>query len=68
MKNINNTIDFSSGNLIFMPAHPDADENGYVDVSRPGFITDLVNLILTAKKDFYNSAVQKLYQIPINKV
>jgi len=59
--------EYISGKLVFMPAHPEADENGYVDIGRPGFITELVQMIILARKDYINQFSQ-FYKIPINKV
>lgn len=68
MKNQNCSKDYSSGNYIFMPAHPEADENGYVDITKPGFVTEMVQMVLLAKKNYQANALQKVLNIPVNKV
>ena len=37
--------DGSLGELIFMPSHPDADENGYVETSNVNIINEMVEMI-----------------------
>ena len=37
--------DKSEGNLVYDPAHPDADENGYVMYPNVNIITEMTNLI-----------------------
>lgn len=37
--------DSSQGELIFMPSHPDADENGYVESSNVNIINEMVEMI-----------------------
>jgi flagellar basal-body rod protein FlgC len=37
--------DSSNGELIFMPSHPDADENGYVESSNVNIINEMVEMI-----------------------
>lgn len=37
--------DSSEGNLVYDPAHPDADENGYVMYPNVNIITEMTNLI-----------------------
>lgn len=37
--------DLSTGELIFMPNHPDADENGYVESSNVNIINEMVQMI-----------------------
>ena len=37
--------DKSEGNMVYDPAHPDADENGYVIYPNVNIITEMTNLI-----------------------
>ena len=37
--------DKSEGNMVYDPAHPDADENGYVTYPNVNIITEMTNLI-----------------------
>lgn len=37
--------DSSEGNMVYDPAHPDADENGYVHYPNVNIITEMTNLI-----------------------
>ncbi len=37
--------DSSEGNMVYDPAHPDADENGYVTYPNVNIITEMTNLI-----------------------
>lgn len=37
--------DQSEGNMVYDPAHPDADENGYVTYPNVNIITEMTNLI-----------------------
>ena len=43
--NIEVEEDSSTGELIFMPNHPDADENGYVESSNVNVINEMVEMI-----------------------
>ena len=43
---VSNTFeDTSEGNMVYDPAHPDADENGYVIYPNVNIITEMTNLI-----------------------
>jgi len=43
---VNSTFeDPSEGNMVYDPAHPDADENGYVIYPNVNIITEMTNLI-----------------------
>lgn len=37
--------DSSEGNMVYDPAHPDADENGYVTYPNVNIVTEMINLI-----------------------
>lgn len=37
--------DSSTGELVFMPSHPDADENGYIETSNVNIINEMVEMI-----------------------
>jgi len=37
--------DNTEGEKLFMPNHPDADENGYVEMSNVNIITEMVDMI-----------------------
>ena len=37
--------DGSTGSVIFMPNHPDADENGYIETSNVNIVNEMVSMI-----------------------
>jgi flagellar basal-body rod protein FlgC len=37
--------DATPGDLVFMPSHPDADENGYVQMPNVNVVTEMVDMI-----------------------
>jgi flagellar basal-body rod protein FlgC len=43
--------DNSEGELVYMPDHPDADEDGYVQMPNVNIITEMVNMI-SASRNF----------------
>ena len=41
--------DKSEGELVYMPDHPDADENGYVQMSNVNIVTEMVDMIAATR-------------------
>lgn len=48
---INEQADNSEGELVYMPDHPDADEEGYVHMPNVNIVTEMVDMI-TASRSF----------------
>ena len=42
-------VDKKAGDIIYMPDHPDADENGYVQMSNVNIITEMVEMIAATR-------------------
>ncbi len=49
--------DKSEGNMVYDPAHPDADENGYVIYPNVNIITEMTNLIDASRAYEANATV-----------
>ena len=49
--------DSSEGNMVYDPAHPDADENGYVTYPNVNIITEMTNLIDASRAYEANNTV-----------
>ena len=49
--NIKEETDNTDGELVYMPDHPDADEDGYVQMPNVNIITEMVNMI-SASRNF----------------
>ena len=47
--NIKEETDNSEGELVYMPDHPDADEDGYVQMPNINIITEMVNMISASR-------------------
>ncbi len=47
--NIKEIIDKSEGEIVYMPDHPNADENGYVQMSNVNTITEMVDMIAATR-------------------
>ncbi len=45
----NEIQDMSVGDIVYMPDHPDADENGYVQMSNVNVITEMVDMIAASR-------------------
>jgi flagellar basal-body rod protein FlgC len=41
--------DTKEGDIVYMPDHPDADENGYVQMSNVNIITEMVDMIAATR-------------------
>jgi len=41
--------DTSEGELVYMPEHPNADENGYVQMSNVNIVTEMVDMIAATR-------------------
>ena len=61
---VDETSDFS---LVFEPAHPDADESGYVKVPDINTITEMVDMVAATRAYEANLAAMKAYQSMFNK-
>ncbi len=46
---IKEIIDKSEGEIVYMPDHPNADENGYVQMSNVNTITEMVDMIAATR-------------------
>lgn len=42
-------VDDKTGDIVHMPEHPDADENGYVKMSNVSIITEMVEMIAASR-------------------
>lgn len=51
MFSISEEADTSEGELVYMPDHPDADEEGYVHMPNVNIVTEMVDMI-TASRSF----------------
>ena len=51
----NEVVDKTQGEIVYMPDHPDADENGYVQMSNVNTVTEMVDMI-SASRAYQNSA------------
>ena len=49
--NVTEETDNTEGELVYMPDHPDADEDGYVQMPNVNIITEMVNMI-SASRNF----------------
>lgn len=47
--NFEEEVDKKAGDIIYMPDHPDADENGYVQMSNVNIITEMVEMIAATR-------------------
>ena len=47
--NTKEVIDNTVGELVYMPDHPDSDENGYVQMPNVNIITEMVNMISASR-------------------
>ena len=47
--NVNENTDQSEGEVVYMPDSPDADENGYVQMSNVNIITEMVDMIAASR-------------------
>ncbi len=47
--NVNENTDQSAGEIVYMPDSPDADENGYVQMSNVNIITEMVDMIAASR-------------------
>ena len=57
----------SDHSLVFEPAHPDADENGYVKVPDINTVTEMVDMVAATRAYEANLAAMKAYQSMFNK-
>lgn len=46
---INELIDEKPGEIVYMPDHPDADQNGYVQMSNVNVINEMVDMIAATR-------------------
>ncbi len=46
---VNENTDQSTGEVVYMPDSPDADENGYVQMSNVNIITEMVDMIAASR-------------------
>ena len=46
---VNELHDQSVGDIVYMPDSPDADENGYVQMSNVNIITEMVDMIAASR-------------------
>lgn len=42
-------VDKTEGEIVYMPDHPDADENGYVQMSNVNTVTEMVDMIAATR-------------------
>ncbi len=42
-------VDKTKGEMIYMPEHPDADENGYVEMPNVNIVTEMVDMIAASR-------------------
>ena len=42
-------VDKTEGEIVYMPDHPDADENGYVQMSNVNTVTEMVDMIAASR-------------------
>ena len=47
--NFNELKDTKQGDIVYMPDHPDADEEGYVQMSNVNIITEMVDMIAASR-------------------
>jgi flagellar basal-body rod protein FlgC len=46
---VNEEVDSSEGELVYMPDHPDADEGGYVQMPNVNIVTEMVDMISASR-------------------
>ncbi len=47
--NVSENADQATGDIVYMPDSPDADENGYVQMSNVNIITEMVDMIAASR-------------------
>ena len=55
---LNEQTDTKSGDIVYMPDHPDADKNGYVEMSNVNVINEMVDMIAATRS--YEANLQAL--------
>ncbi len=66
--NAEEKIDEASGTtFVYEPSHPDADENGYIQVPDINIVTEMVDMVAATRAYEANLAAMKAYQSMFNK-
>ncbi len=60
-------VDNSEGSLVFNPQHPDADENGYVEMPNVNIVEEMVNMISASRAYESNITAMNTTKSMVNK-